>query len=516
MFEFPRLAEKRRKQVGYVLLSMAFAFAGAITLGNLPPWIDEVMMLDTSYNMAFHGSWETTAWYRVVGQYPFSTYPPLYQMLACGWMRLFGGSLVAVRSMNLLFAFVLGSVSLRLMERHGVQLTPWTVALFTILLWGTSEMAWMYRNGRPDMLCALVFVFTVLAIDHYMLVKSRIHRLTVIATSALLLCSGIQAAVYLCALWLFFFITMRGQRKEMVRLLVLLLSGFLLGLVLVSLFMLAHGRLLAFACSIMQYSATLSGIALAVLPWAGDVFGFHSAPFTQKLLELNTETSLFQRLAPMAEYRSFVILSLVALLAYLTSFRRNWRGLLGDKAFLLFLCALYVPVMMSLAGRFTVYYRWMAFLPLMAAVTTIASRHRFWRVVFSVVVLLLTVFGIRSMRPVGQWNYKRSALPLGSSKNLRSFVQRQHFRPSDAVVCPFSTFYEIKPVCDTCYFAGIFPTEYIGHVDYIIEPSFGDEFDQPITHYVNKLKADTSVVITAIDHCDHPSLTLYQVQTKHE
>ena len=95
-------------------------------------------------------------------------------------------------------------------------------------------------------------------------------------------------------------------------------------------------------------------------------------------------------------------------------------------------------------------------------------------------------------------------------------MQQQYFRPSDAVVCPFSTFHEIKPVCDTCYFAGIFPTEYIGHVDYIIEPSFGDEFDQPITHYVNKLKADTSVVITAIDHCDHPSLTLYQVQTKHE
>ena len=490
----------------YVLLSMAFAFVNAITLSHLSPWIDEVMMLDTSYNMAFHGSWETTAWYRVVGQYPFSTYPPLYQMLASVWMWLFGGSLIVVRSMNLLFTFVLGGVSLRLMERHRLKLTQWSTALFTMLLWGTSEMAWMYRNGRPDMLCALIFVLTILAIDHYLLVKSRVHRLSVIATSALLLCSGIQAAVYLCAIWLFFFISIRRQRKEAVRLLALLLSGFLFGMGLVSLFMLAHGRLMAFSCSIIQYSATLSDIALAVLPWAGEVFGFSSAPFTQKLLELNTETSLFQRLALMAGYRSFVILCLVALLAYIASFRGNWRNLLSDKGFMLLLCALYVPVMMNLAGRFTTYYRWMAFLPLIVSVTSIASRHRFSCIVFSIVTILLTIFGIRSMLPDEQWNYG----------NVRSFVQRQHFKPSDAVVCPFSTFYEIKPVCDTCYFVGIFPTEYIGHVDYIIEASDGDEFDKPITHYVNSLKADTRVVLTTIDHCDHPSLTLYQVQTKHE
>ena len=490
----------------YVLLSMAFAFVNAITLGNLTPWIDEVMMLDTSYNMAFHGSWETTAWYRVVGQYPFSTYPPLYQMLACGWMWLFGSSLIVVRSMNLLLTFALGSVSFRLMERHGLQLTPWTVALFTMLLWGTSEMAWIYRNGRPDMLCALVFVITILAIDHYLLVKSRVHRLAVIATSSLLFCSGIQAAVYLCTLWLFFFISMRGQRKEMVHLFVLLLSGFLLGLVLVSLFMLAHGRLMAFACSIIQYSATLSGIALALLPWAGEVFGFNSQPFIQKLLELNNGASFLERLALMVKYRSFVILSLVALLAYTARFRHKWQNLLSDKGFLWLLCALYVPVVMNLAGRFTIYYRWMAFLPLMVAVMSIATRHRFWCTVFSIVVLLLTAFSIRSMLPDKQWNYG----------NVHSFVQRQHFKPSDAVVCPFSTFYEVKPVCDTCYFVGIFPTEYIDHVDYIIEAPDGDEFDRPITHYVNKLKADSTVVLTAIYYCEHPALTLYQVRKKHE
>ena len=97
----------------FSVLPVCIALSG---LSSMTPWIDEVMMLDTSYNMAVHGAWETTAWYRVVGQYPFSTYPPLYQMAATAWIWLFGGSLVAVRSLNLIITFVLGGMCLRLMK----------------------------------------------------------------------------------------------------------------------------------------------------------------------------------------------------------------------------------------------------------------------------------------------------------------------------------------------------------------------------------------------------------------
>ena len=490
----------------YVLLSLAFIILNVITLGNLAPWVDEVMMLDTSYNMAVHGSWETTAWYRVAGQHPFSTYPPLYQLLAAAWIWLFGSSLVVVRSMNLLVTFMLGGTCLRLMTRCGQGATPVTTALFTLLLWGTGEMAWMYRNGRPDMLCALLFVCTVLAAASCLSAQSPSARRAVVVASALLFCSGVQAAVCLCAVWLFFFIAQKGRRKEYVRLFRLLAAGMLLGMLLVALFMLAHGRLTAFVCSIIQYSATLSAISLAVLPWAGEVTGVDTTSYARKLLELTPQSSLCEWLASAAAYRSFLVLSVLALAAYASCFRSRLKALTGDWGFLMLLCALCVPLVMTLAGRYPVYYRWMAFLPLLFAVTSIAARCRFWRAVFSVAAVLLTVFGIRSMMPDGQWD----------SENLRAFVQRQHFKPSDAVVCPFSAFYEMKPVCNTCYFAGIFPTELIAHVDYIIEATDGDEFDRPITDYVNKLKADTTVVLTATDYCEHPSLTLYHVQTKYE
>ena len=490
----------------YVLLSLAFIIVNLVTLYNLPPWIDEVMMLDTSYNMAVHGSWETTAWYRVVGQYPFSTYPPLYQMGATAWIWLFGDGLMTVRCMNLFFTFMLGGICLWLMKRHGLPLITWTVVLFTGLFWGTSEMTWMFRNGRPDILCALVFVITVLVIDVYLSAKQTSTRVAVIVSSALLLCSGVQSAVYLLAIWLFFFIVSKGRRWESLHLLALLLTGILLGTLLVALFMLANGRLVAFASSIIQYSATLSSIALAVLPWAGELFGFNSDPYAQKLLELHADSGFIERLSSITGYHSFIILSTITLVAYVVIYRNNLRNLLSDKGFIMLLCAFYVPLVMIIAGRFPTYYRWMSFLPLLVSIMLIVVRHRLLCAMFGAVAVLLTAISIRSMLPDNQWDYK----------NMRTFVQRQHFKSSDNVVCPFSTFYEIKPICDTCYFVGIFPMEFVGHIDYIIEAADGDEFDQRISNYVNKLKADTSVVLTAIDYCDHPSLTLYQVQKKHE
>ena len=501
------MKQVRSKNVSaYVLLSLAFIIVNLATLGNLAPWIDEVMMLDTSYNMAFHGRWETTAWYRVVGEYPFSTYPPLYQMTAAVWMWLFGGGMVVVRSLNLLIAFVLGGICLRLLERHGAELTLWPTALFTVLFWGTSEMAWMYRNGRPDMLGALVASLTVLAVDHYLRTRSLPARMAVIASSALLFCSGIQAAVYLCALWLFGFIVMKSRPGAVVTSLPLLLAGFMLGLVLVSLFMLLHDRLEAFVCSLVQYSATLSDMALAVLPWLGELSGFDTSPYTQKLSELTTDRSLAARFASITEYRSFIILSAITLAAYAASSRHHLRRLSCNEGFLLLLCALSVPFLMNLAGRFASYYRWMAFLPLLFSVVTMAGRSRLWCALYGLVAVSMSVFGIQSMLADGD----------SDDGQIRSFVQRQHFRPSDAVVCPFALFYEIKPVCDTCYFVGIFPTEYISRVDYIIEAPDGDKFDKPITEYVNKLKADTTITLTVIDHLEHPSLTLYQVSKKHE
>ena len=97
----------------------------------------------------------------------------------------------------------------------------------------------------------------------------------------------------------------------------------------------------------------------------------------------------------------------------MAAYASHFRDRLLKPAFLLLLFALYVPVVMTLAGRFPIYYRWMVFLPLLFAVTMIAARQRLWRIVFSVTAVAMTVVSIRSMMPDEHWHYA----------NLQSFVQ---------------------------------------------------------------------------------------------
>lgn len=490
----------------YLFLSLVFTVINWVTLKNVMPWIDEVMFLDTSYNAVFHHFWSTTAWYRVAGEYPFSTYPPIYQFLVSMWMWLFGADILVVRSLNLFIVFLLGALCLRMLKNTGVLLSPWLVTVFTLLLFGTSEMAWMYSNGRPDILCALVFAVTMYTIERYFHRNSLRTRIGIVLSAALLVGTGLQTVAYLGILMLFLFLMLRKHSKQLLQLLLLLLVGLFLGMCMVALFMYAHGRLIGFASSIVSYSATLSKIALLLLPWAGETFNFSAQPFVQKLLEQTPSLSLSERLVSVAAYRSFLILSIEGLLAYILSFRKCLRKLLNDKGFFLLIFAISVPIMMNIAGRFPIYYRWMAFLPLVMSVLFLVSKQRWALIVFSVTALFLSLEGVKSLFSNNHKDYE----------NMCHFVERQNFSPTDKVVAPFMMFYEIKPLCDTCYFAGIFPTEFIGNVDYVIDVSEGDEFDQRITDYISKLQKDTNFVLTKIDTCEHPSLSLYKVRKIHD
>jgi hypothetical protein len=65
----PVPAQRGMGMATYCLLSLVFIAINILTLSNLPPWIDEVMFLDTSYNAAFHGTWQTLTGYSQAGQH---------------------------------------------------------------------------------------------------------------------------------------------------------------------------------------------------------------------------------------------------------------------------------------------------------------------------------------------------------------------------------------------------------------------------------------------------------------
>ena len=86
----------------YLILSFVMMGLAMSILTNMTPWVDEVMFTDTPMHYVKGMGWTTHAWYSVAHQDPFLLYPPLYSMAMVLWMNIFGTTLMACRSLNLI------------------------------------------------------------------------------------------------------------------------------------------------------------------------------------------------------------------------------------------------------------------------------------------------------------------------------------------------------------------------------------------------------------------------------
>lgn len=94
--------------VFYFILSFVMMVIAYFGLTNMTPWVDEVMFTDTPMHYVKGMGWTTHAWYSVARQDPFLLYPPLYSMVMVLWMNIFGTTLVACRSLNLIVMMSIG------------------------------------------------------------------------------------------------------------------------------------------------------------------------------------------------------------------------------------------------------------------------------------------------------------------------------------------------------------------------------------------------------------------------
>ncbi|CAI0729777.1 Predicted membrane protein [Serratia proteamaculans] len=102
------LASNRLKGIGYkhyvYLIVMFAAVIRGISLTNKYFWCDEASSVLTSrYDLSallYHAS--------------FDVHPPLYYLLLHGWMLLFGDSILAVRTLSLLFGVVTVALTIKL------------------------------------------------------------------------------------------------------------------------------------------------------------------------------------------------------------------------------------------------------------------------------------------------------------------------------------------------------------------------------------------------------------------
>ena len=153
---------KDKNLVAYIVVSLVFILFNLYFINTSAPWGDEVMIGDTPVNFLQGKGWVSHAWNTRYGAEPFSNYPPLMQCLQVIWYSLFGISFVSCKMLCFFLTFLVGFSIYKILHYLKTEVSMESTILMSFLVWGSLEFSIIYRNGRPDILCALLCILLVL------------------------------------------------------------------------------------------------------------------------------------------------------------------------------------------------------------------------------------------------------------------------------------------------------------------------------------------------------------------
>ena len=482
------------------VLPVCMALSG---LSNLTPWIDEVMFIDTPMRYVRGAGWTTHSWYSIANQEPFMLYPPLYSIILVPWMKVFGTSIFACRSLNVAITLFIGWGLIRILQQLNLKISIIQILLLIILLWCTNDMVFMYSNGRPDLMGALFLV--LIANEMIRTIKSGKRKWGVLVLSAFLMTTAIQAAICLVLLLLLSFLILGSYRKGIKYLIFLSVSGIFLGFLANCAFMAYHGHLMSFVVNIFSYSGSAKAIAALILPMMGDYLGFDAAYFMGKLSKMGAESPLYMRLIfafTRPVYLALLIADIVFLLLYLKSIKTGPYYMIIR---FLFIMITIIPLLMVLAGRYESYYYWMAYLPLfMLTVFLFKLPNYRWGcfiIAFSVLFIL---------------THNRMQKDNNNYHELESFISHCKMLKDKKIIAPFSVFYEISKISKDTYYLGIFPPHDLPQrMDYIILSERSADYGNDCLYdYFEAVSQSDSQQLVLVAENKRPELKVYKIKTK--
>jgi hypothetical protein len=358
--------EKSRHTEGIlvVILLSAVLLANLTTAMRYPTvWQDEVMCTDPAANLVLGKGFTSTAWYDQTGDKFWAGNAALHEIILSGWIRIFGFSPLAVRSINYVW-FVLG---IFLVWRFCVRLpciqsTRWRLLLI-VLLASNSAVSFSYRSGRSDM---VGFFLSALALYAATIPKSNVRYLCLLGIGILFPWAGLQllpmlviAAVLLLVFW--------GVRAALNC--VSIGMGAVIGLLGLYWFYQSHGVWNDFVASITRHTV-----------------GPQAQIYAHGRISALPAVFMRDRSAP------FLML-LGALLAIHAWRIHDARGLkITLFALAVGVC---IPLGLHFIGIFPIYYGWMVALPLTIMLCHVMSRQPpapFWGKGAAILLLLGAIF----------------------------------------------------------------------------------------------------------------------------
>ena len=378
-----------------------FVALNAVSIEYFPAvWLDEVMFTDPAANLAIDGKFVSTAWPDQPDNQIWAGNAPLYSLLLAAWIKLFGLSIVSVRSFNLVlvscsiacFWRAARSAGLLRSSRYGIA------AILVVLL--EYGVALNYRAGRYDGLGLFLIAIAAYGATRVGLLRLFFVFAACIAKPA----TGLQVALYMSIV---LFLALLAFGRGALPAVIAGAGGLAVG-------------------AILLFSA-LAGLGVV------DVF-------------LSTIDRL-RRIDSTPKDPSFWLLLLATVLQMARSGAQTWwrQPVLGFLASV----GLLAPLLVYVAGRFPTYYTWMSVVPLSAVLFTLIERGKMLenRIVTGVVaglVVTACLMGLPLQLASGAF-YRRER----SYEEVRRVVGP--IEPNDVVIADPAAYYAVRPKAAKVY-----------------------------------------------------------------
>ncbi|HSY20097.1 MAG TPA: hypothetical protein VK815_17255, partial [Candidatus Acidoferrales bacterium] len=352
-----------------------------------------------------HG-FTSSAWYAQSDTQFWAGNVPLHSALLYLWMKAFGFSITAVRSIN--FAYFAASILLlwRASIRLNLLKSSWLrLALFGLLTGGYS-MVFAYRSGRPDCLAMLLICGSVYVHSR------RCWRQRIFGGAALgflMPWAGLQLLPMLAVggalLWLYL------GRAVFLELLATA-AGVGIGGISLAWFYVAHGVWPQFLLSVRQHTT------IGFFGWLGKGELRHS------------------NLVP--KDFSFMVLFLLAVLLAVRWLR---KGNLKSPLSFGLVYSVTLTIALIFSGKFPTYYGWMTYVPLSLCLCMILDQlppAQIWRRVGGIFLTgaVVVSLGLHGITALSDWTDRDYA-------NVEKLL-RENVTADDWVYGDFSTYYAAK------------------------------------------------------------------------
>jgi hypothetical protein len=324
---------------------LIFFFINFFSADRAPAvWCDEVMYADPAVNLYQGHGFTSGAWYAQSLDKFWAGNVPLYPAVLFVWLKIFGFSLLTVRSFHYAMTALAVGLAWLAVRRLNLIASPAHRLIFCVVCCLSSASTFVYRSARPESLCMALMAVAFLAAS---IPKAILRYAILFLLGVLLVWIGLQMAAYLAILLAVACLFAPKERRGEFCALCL---GCGLAIILLYFFYTKHGVWQDFVVSIRRHTVANDGQQHGVIPGYGGGLGY----------KIRKIPSIY------FDY-SFMPTLVLACWIVWARFRAQSLRLVSPIGFGL-ASAIIVPLGLHFAGVFPPYYFWMAFLPLAVGV----------------------------------------------------------------------------------------------------------------------------------------------------